>query len=459
MNKDYLDSSTYFELIDNPDVRGFLSDCNYLMEPSGQQIDDIKSLFSPVEIDNIILPENIIAIDCDTHESSIRKELPYTNIGYVKIASSLLKKTNYTEMSGNHFVDPFKIAKITKDREELLLVLPCSNISYKGQNSARDSFRLALEEFFEKVSSNINDDLNSLKDTLFWLFSYRKKGTDDSIILHKCPTCGHEDIEVLNIKERQKCPYCGSFVYATDCLRIYETVEETGSSNIAALGRLKNALKHIYLAHIIRTLKLSNKETYVNIFENLAFLINGTLSINGQPAWIHGSLMKIINEINLDMRVKQKKDLMIMGIANDGSNVSVFANMMGKHIDNETVLSIDDDFRNKFIEFNRIPSSTTFGAETYYGQDFIYKSKKSKMFVFNLVYPFANKDNKEYFKHQKSNIENYNNLKTALGIINEFESDMFSGQIVPLMLAEKYTAISLEPGATVLDMLTKANLS
>lgn len=458
MSNNYLDTSSYFRIIDNPDIKNFLADCNYLTEPSEEQIEEIKNAFEIFSNNQINLPENIIAIDSDLHESSVRKELPYTNIGYVKVASSLLQKSKYVEMSRNNFVDPFKIAKITKDKEEILAVLPCSNMSYKGQLRARDSFRLALEEFFEKVTSGNKDAKSSFKETLFWLASYRENGKKDLIILHKCPNCEHENIEVLNIKERQKCPFCNAYIYATDCLRIYEAVEEDGVTNRGALGRLKVSLKHIYLAHLLRTLKESNKDNFISIFSELAFVINGTLSIAGQPAWIHGSIMKIIKEFNDKMRENGKNDLVIIGIANEGSNINTFAEMISNHIDNEKMMCVSDEFRNKYIDYNRDPSSTTFGAETYYGQDFIYKSKKSKMFVFNLPYPFGTKNNKEFFKQQKSIIDNYNALSTAIGIINEFDCDMSNGKIVPIILSEKYTAISLKPGATMLDLLTKINI-
>ncbi len=110
-----------------------------------------------------------ITIDSDVHESPIRENIPFTNIGYVKATSTLLKRTKYLEMTGDSFVDPFEVAKITKDKEEMIIVLPSSNMSYKDQDSVRDGFRLALEEYFERISSELEDANASLKSTLFWL--------------------------------------------------------------------------------------------------------------------------------------------------------------------------------------------------------------------------------------------------------------------------------------------------
>lgn len=451
----YLDTSSYFRIIDNPDVNDFLSECDYLKEPSDSEIEEILCEFISVDYNDVELPNNIISIDSDLYEASIRKELPYTNVGYVKVASSLLQKSQYNSVSNNHFVDPFKIAKITKEKEEIMAVLPCSNVSYKKQLSAKDSFRLALEDFFDSIKTESGDKKYTLKETLFWLCSLREKNNEEKIVLHKCPTCGKEDISILNIKEKQLCPHCGAYVYTTDCLRIYEAVQEDGISNQAALGRLKIALKHIYLAHLLRTIKESNKDTYLTIFENMVLIINGTLSIAGQPAWIYASMMKIIYDINQALLDKGKRPLCIIGLVNNG-NIYNFVDMIKNNLKNSTIMCVTDDFRDKYIDFNRVASSTTFGAETYYGQDFIYKSKKGKAFVFDLPYPFSNKNNKEIFKTEKSKFEYYSKiLPFAIKVIDEFDCDLSEGKIVPVVLSEKYTAISLEPGVTVLDLLTK----
>lgn len=276
--------------------------------------------------------------------------------------------------------------------------------------------------------------------------------------MHKCPICGKEDIPLLNIKERQLCPYCGAYVYISDCLRIYEAIEEGGGSNQAALGRLKVALKHIYLAHIIHTIKESNKDNYLSLFENMVLIVNGTLSIAGQPAWIHASMMKIIYDINQALRDKGKRPLCIIGLVG-GGNIYNFMEMVKNKLKNSTIMCVTDNFRDRYINFNRVASSTTFGAETYYGQDFIYKSKNGRAFVFNLPYPFANKNNKEVFKNEKSKLEYYKDiLPIAIKLIDEFDCDLVEGKIVPAVLSEKYTAISIEPGATVLDLLTKMNI-
>ena len=114
-----------------------------------------------------------------------------------------------------------------------------------------------------------------------------------------------------------------------------------------------------------------------------------------------------------------------------------------------------DDFRNNYVDFDKTPSSTTYGNETYYGQDFLLKTSSGKLFVFNAPYPFPNKDNIAVFKKEKANIEHYFNIGAYVRLIEDFESDLYEGAVVPIALAQKYTAISLQPGGKILDVLAQ----
>ena len=114
--------------------------------------------------------------------------------------------------------------------------------------------------------------------------------------------------------------------------------------------------------------------------------------------------------------------------------------------------------RYKYININKKPSSSTFGSETYYGQDFLYKTASGRVFVFNIPYPFPDKQNKDVFSIEKSRIENYTNIGAYTRLINEFECDLYENAVVPIALAHKYTAISLEPGSRVLVLLSKSKI-
>lgn len=81
------------------------------------------------------------------------------------------------------------------------------------------------------------------------------------------------------------------------------------------------------------------------------------------------------------------------------------------------------------------------------------RTASGKTFVFNAPYPFPNKDNISTFKVEKSNLSNYPNIGAYVRLIEDFESDLAENTVVPVALAQKYSAISLKPGGKVLDLL------
>jgi hypothetical protein len=99
----------------------------------------------------------------------------------------------------------------------------------------------------------------------------------------------------------------------------------------------------------------------------------------------------------------------------------------------------------------------TFGLETHYGQDFIYKSSTGRVFALSLLYPIT-KDPRASFVRAKCDLSLYPTLPRALRVLTEFESAMYENASIPIVLAHRYTAISLVPGGRVLDILMRQGL-
>ncbi len=460
MSNQYVeDKSSYLDIANHPDVKDFINECEYIREPSENEIEDIKKYFIKV-MPIGEYPDNIIGLDANFYEAKVRKEIPFTNVGFVKVSNVLLKKKEIEDIVDDKFLNPFKVAKIQKNNESHIFVFPSSNILYKNSNTVRDGFRSRMEELFNTIKSFENDENSSLLQTLFWLNENRKGNCGEkSIKIRNCAnySCNGKDIECLNVKSQQYCPYCNKPIFATDCLRIWEEISEDAASNLSSLSRFSNVIKSIFLAHYIRTIKLRSKETYLKVLSGMMFVINGPLAVFGNPAWVHGSLMKIIYEINEELEKTGLDKMMVIGMHNS-SEVLSYANYLCKYLEPNSLLAVSDEFRNKYITFARKESSTTFGAETYYGQDFIYKTSNGKIKVFSIPYPFKGKDDLQNFKVEKSNINNYKDMNRYLKFIEDFDCDMFDNTIIPSLLAKKYSVINLQPGSKVLDILSQTGL-
>jgi len=91
------DKTSHRDIIKNPDVEKFLSECTYIAELNDEMINEVKSKFQKVPKENIVLPRNIVSIDGSNYEASIRKEIPSTRVGYVKIGIVLLQRNDLKE--------------------------------------------------------------------------------------------------------------------------------------------------------------------------------------------------------------------------------------------------------------------------------------------------------------------------------------------------------------------------
>lgn len=454
MAYDEIDKSSHVDIIKNPEVKEFLSNCDFMVLPTGKELENVVSNFVEIPATSRKLPGKVLAIDCSNYESSIYSHLPYTRVGYVKLSNLLVDRTIYKGLTAKRFIDPFKVAQFSQDNTAMTFTLPSSNMSFKGEENVRNGFRRALDEQLYQSRFSDDDPKTSIRTTLFHLASLRddfQTDTVNKLTIHKCPSCKKESIEVFDIPEVQKCPCCGNRIYPSDCLRIWEEVSDI-APNQSALSRFTNAIKHIMVVHYIRHLKENCPQTYMKILENLAFFVNGSLSINGTAAWLKGSIQKYIYKINKELIDNGYSPIMIVGLKKQGKLVD-YMRLIKEDVPPNSIFAVSDEFRNTYVDFDKTPSKTTYGNETYYGQDFLMKTATGKVFVFDVPYPFENKENLPIFKVEKSNILNYVNIGEYAALIEDFESDLYESALVPVALAQKYTAISLQPGGKALDLL------
>jgi len=252
---------------------------------------------------------------------------------------------------------------------------------------------------------------------------------------------------VQDVPDDQHCPHCGAQVFPTDCLRLWEEVNEN-QSNRGALMRFMQDLEHLMILHYVRYL-------YDNSLDDLAataFFLDRPLAVYGNSAWLHLSIMRYLSEVNGTLAQHGKPRVLIIGLQKTGQ-VADHVGLINPYLPANRLFPIDDDYRHEYITPTKEQSDNGFGYETYYGQDFIFKTPSDRSFVFALPYPFASK--KGDFIDAKVELSNYPDLGRALRLIKHFESDLYENAVVPIALAHRHTAISLAPGGQVLDLLTQ----
>lgn len=449
-NRETAGKGGHSDFVRNPDIQNFLSSCEYLRPPSDDEARVIASQFIQApEVNPARLPNFVVASDASKNDTPINDKLPSTQIGFVKVSHVLIAMDRYAELidPATRFVDPFKAAALHRNAQPVTYVLPGSNIKYRGAATVKDGFRLAVYDQFT-VNRREGTSRLVLTETLLLLNNNR-------LTISKCPSCSSQiDLDFSSQQTLRACSRCGVNVYATDWLRLHEGISDFGD-NTSAMTRMMNAVEHLLLGAFVLEL-LNNSPAALS---SIAFIIDGPLALFGEPAKLHQRLMSLIHEANARMSTLGYEPILIMGLQKTG-NVMDHARLLEKYLPNGVIKVIDDVYRQTYITGSDTVSEN-FGNETYYGQDFLFKTEKGRIFNFALPYPFPDKgSNGGDFATRKVMLPNYGSLiKRACDLIRYFELDLYDNAIVPVALAHRHASISLVPGGKVLDLITRAGLA
>lgn len=450
-NRETAGKGGHSDFVRNPDVQRFLSECEYLKPPSDEEAQAIASQFESAPISEPFdLPNFVVASDASKSDAPINDKLPSTQLGFVKVSHVLIAMDKYAELidPSSRFVDPFKTADLHRNAQPVTYVLPGSNIRYQNSPTVKDGFRKAI---YDQFSANQREGSGRMVLTEILLAI-----NENRLSLDKCPSC-MEDIEQRIFTPSiliQSCPKCAAQVYATDWLRLHEGISDFGD-NASAMTRMMNAVEHLLLAAFVLEVRQNSPAS----LSRIAFVIDGPLALFGEPAKLHKRLMFLINEANTWLVQNGFEPALIMGLQKTGT-VMDHARLLERFLPNGVIRVIDDEYRQRYITGRDTPS-VNFGNETYYGQDFLFKTERGRIFNFALPYPFDDKGaGGSAFSTLKAETHRYGSLiRRACDLIRHFELDLYDNAIVPVALAHRHASISLVPGGKVLDLIARTGLS
>lgn len=442
------------DFVRNPDVQSFLTSCDYMKPPSDDEAKAMASSFFTAPTGHPPrLPKFVVASDASKSDAPISNKLPSTQLGFIKVSHVLIAMEKYAELINpdSRFVDPFKVAELHRNAQPITYVMPGSNIRYKGSDNVRDGFRHAV---YDQLTANRRDGPSRmvLTDTLFAL-------NNDKITIETCPShsCDavFKDLEFTQKKHTHVCKVCGTTIYATDALRLHDGISDFGD-NMSAMTRMMNAVEHLLLSAFI--LELLHEDP--SSLNKIAFVMDGPLALFGEPAKWQPRIMKLIHKANMKLAELGMEPLLIMGLQKTGA-VMDHARLLERFLPNGVMRVIDDTYRHTYITGSD-KATEDFGYESYYGQDFLFKTERGRIFNFALPYPFEGKGGiggRTAFSQAKVELPRYGSLiERACDLIRHFELDLYDNAIVPVALAHRHASISLVPGGKVLDIMAKAGL-
>ncbi|WP_217808638.1 hypothetical protein [Derxia lacustris] len=212
-----------------------------------------------------------------------------------------------------------------------------------------------------------------------------------------------------------------------------------------------NAVEQLLIATFVRMLA----EHHPQILAEMAFILDGPLAVFGQPASISFTLVSFYHRIREELRRRGLRAPIVIGLQKDGQ-VMEHARSIARFLPNGTFHVVDDEYRDAYI--NSV-NNENFGTETYFGQDFIFKTEKGNIFTVGLPYPAAKKSGTKEFSRLKSDLTRYgSDLGRAFDVVRHFELDLYENAVIPVALAHRHASISLKPGGKVLDLVTKNGL-
>ncbi|TLU86200.1 MAG: hypothetical protein FDX30_04145 [Chlorobium sp.] len=441
------------DIVKNPDVIKFLDDCDYMRQPDENEAKTIAKSYTPAPSSEF-QPSMVLASDASPYSQPISGKFPSTQVGYVKVSMVLIdvQKFNALIQPSSRFVDPFKVAEMHRNADAFSFALPGSNIRYKKAKSVKDGFRLAV---WEQLS---DDRTRFSKDSTFTIRGTLLDLGGGSVGIKKCPSCdssmsmgGNSDKFVFTVgNEVKTCPDCGERVYLTDSLRIHEQISDYGDCT-SAITRFMNAIEHLLLATFVRMLVKHQPKS----LSEMAFIVDGPLAVFGQPASISFSLMALYYKVESELARRGYQPPIIIGLQKDGQ-VMEHARSIEPYLEPNSYRVLDDEYRNRYIS---PVNNNNFGYETYFGQDFIFKTNNGRIFSVAIPYPFETRSATLSFAKEKANVANYGNkLTRAFDLIRHFQLDLYENSVIPIALAHRHASISLVPGGKVLDLVTRHGL-
>jgi hypothetical protein len=407
-------------------------------------------LLSPVGVaPSDWLPKYVVGVDGSWHTLPVEQGLPGAEVSFHSVASVLLKISDLAQLDKNRPIHPAKF-RSTRETEAFNIVLSGTNFARTGQSSPREAFRSFLYESL--AESGLLPDEESLLATYEHLLGYRTESRTT-----QCPyksDCGDPDRPfdvgsgVYACQCAKKLP-----IYSTDALDIHSSLRETGSSG-RMFGEAQEVIEHLWLLNVIRAF-IRNKGTAT--IDEMAFVMDGPLRIDGEPAWLSWSIRDDLMKLNAEHKARGGKDLLILGIEKTGNFIEHFKQLdvtatgTPDRLRPGTLYLLDNEYIRENIAYG--PTDSLYGKQTYYGRKFFYKTKTKALICGHV--PFLNKDGLDRSRAEPSQ---YPRLADILSILDRLGSARYPNAIIPVIAAHAEASIPLIQGRKILEMLAKENL-
>lgn len=435
----------------NPRVQSLVRRCDVSLPT-----DDVASLPTPANVrPNVWQPEYVYAIDGSHAEVPVRTGYPGAEVSYVTCASVLLHSKRLRELDAQRPIDP-TLFRETRQPAAVDCALPGCNVILKGHPDAKASFRRAL---FEALGGT---QLAEGGETLLQTYEYlRQRKPPDEKQKSPYEDCAPDTEYVLAAGEYSCHCGCGRPLYSTDALRIHEGMNPAGP-NGAMFAEVMQVFEHLVL---VNTLRYLEAQKLLSTLQQVAFVLDGPLAVFGHPAWLSKTIKWELQRLNAISASQFQTDILLIGVEKTGAFVDHFDSIdqlpkmdpeagAGRYPPQSALLLDNTYIRRRIIVANQIgqnaPSPKPYGADTYYGRKFFYKTRSGARIVVSV--PFLTRAHENIHTALPSQ---FPRLGDVLSLLDQVVSSRYSHAVSPLVMAHSEAAIPLNLGAQVLHSLAR----
>jgi hypothetical protein len=244
------------------------------------------------------------------------------------------------------------------------------------------------------------------------------------------------------------------------------------------MGEVMRVLEHLLLIAYLRWMeRICSKSGNWSMFGDTALIMDGSLAVFGNPAWLSQVIKTELNRINERVRTETGNDILLFGIEKSGrffdhwvrldtkskkdfeqeehehenddpAQIPVY--MQGRLAKQATLL-ITDDYTKRYV----VPSESDkpHGKDTYYGRPFLYKTRTGALIVGQSPILNAVQDDRK-----TARLDQFPRLADMLDLLDLLVSSRYPNATVPLVSAHAEAAIPLQMGEKVLDRLAREHV-
>ena len=436
-----------WRVLSNPTVKSFI---DRLYKRSYDREEDERKL-TKLNADDLSksnwLPNNIIAIDGGVQSVPVENGYPGAEIGYITVASVLIKLNLIKELEQDSIIDPKEFRK-TEDASSIDTVIPGQNVLLDEHTSPRVSMRKSLYDTFKRT--RIVSDGESLLGTYEALLKSKiaDAGTNESTA--QDPIEGYESNHLYYDYGEYTDRYSGQPLYSTDALRIHELFDPNRSTG-EMFGQIMSVLEKLWLVHILRFFEQGKM---LSLLRDTAFFMDGPLAVFSTSAWLTPLIRKELARINELQKKINGTDLVILGIEKSGTfknhliALDTESDGAAGRIPARTAILLDDAYIKTNIIFS--PSPKPYGQDTYFGRKFFYKTRTGYLLV-----PVLATYNKSQASLETATPDQFPRLGDVTSLLDEMVSNRYPDSVSPLISAHAEAAIPLSLGTKIFDEIAR----